>query len=248
MKTLMITFVYNELKYLPHTIEYYKKNGCDVYIIDNYSKDGTYEWLVENNIPCHRLDTNESFHVQLLEADLMRTVHRIKPDWVIFGSADLYHVTEIPISEYIEKVDSLGFNQLRLPCISAINVDEIYNLPMPKHQNYGLYYKPLTMISKYNENLYLGGDDFFVNNAKPFTSDEGVSINYGPCKPNKDQDVKLERTRKAHANGMHPLLSVHYEKGKKLDWKFPKNIFGDKIFELKDSKYWNYILKIREID
>ena len=44
----MITFVYNELKYLPHVVDYYKKNGCGVYIIDNYSNDGTYEWLIEN--------------------------------------------------------------------------------------------------------------------------------------------------------------------------------------------------------
>lgn len=56
MKVLMICFVYNEIKYLPHSIDYYKKNNCDIYVIDNNSTDGTYEWLIENNIPCNRYE------------------------------------------------------------------------------------------------------------------------------------------------------------------------------------------------
>jgi len=245
MKILMITFVYNEIKYLPHVIDYYKKNGCEIYIIDNYSDDGTYEWLVENQIPCHRIDTNEAFHVRVLEDDLIATVHKLKPDWVIFGSADLYHITNISLSEYIEWLDSRGFNQLSLTCISAIPITaEEMNLepPLPQHHDYALTYRPLTMISKYNEGFYLDGDTLRINGANPYFSNDGVSINYGPCKPVEEQEVKRLRTQKAWEQGMNPGYSVHYEKAKKINWVYPKTMG----YVLSESPYYKYILKIKE--
>jgi len=241
----MITFVYNEIKYLPHVIDFYKKNGCEVYIIDNYSNDGTYEWLVENNIPCHRIDTDEAFHVRILEDDLVATVHKLKPDWVIFGSADLYHITDIPISEYIEKIDSMGYNQLSLQCISGIPITQEefeLGLPLPKHHFYVLSYRPLTMISKYLPGFYLDGDTLLVNDARPYFSAEGVSINYGPCKPPEEQEVKRLRTQKAWKNGMNPGYSVHYEKAKKINWIYPATMG----FDVRTSQYYRFISKIIE--
>ena len=245
MRTLMITFVYNEIKYLPHVIDYYKKNGCEIYIIDNYSNDGTYEWLVENQIPCHRIDTKEAFHVRVLEDDLIATVHRLKPDWVIFGSADLYHITELPLAEYIEWLDSRGYNQLTLQCISAIpTTAEEMTLPppLPQHHDYALTYRPLTMISKYGEGFYLDGDTLRIKNANPYYCQEGVSINYGPCKPVEEQEVKRLRTRKAWEQGMNAGYSVHYEKAKKIDWIYPKSMG----YVLSESPYYKYILKIKD--
>lgn len=246
MRTLMITFVYNELKYLPHVINYYKKNGCEIYIIDNMSNDGTYEWLVENNIPCHRIDTQEAFHVRVLEDDLIATVNRLKPDWVIFGSADLYHVTKLPISEYIEVIDARGYNQLTLPCISAIPIsaDELTSkTPLSENFFNALYYQPLTMISKYGKDFYLDGDTLRVENPRPYISGEGVSINYGPCKPVEEQEVKRLRTQKAWEQGMNRGYSVHYEKAKKINWVYP----ADRSFDLKTSPYYEYIRSINNI-
>lgn len=242
MRTLMITFVYNELKYLPHTINYYRKNGCEVYIIDNYSNDGTYEWLIENNISCHRVNTNEAFHVRILEDDLVATVHRLKPDWVIFGSADLYHVTKIPIAEYVKGVDALGYNQITLPCIDAIpvSVNELTpKTPLPEHFLNAQYYRPLTMISKYDEGFYLEGDTLLINNKRRYNG-EGVSINYGPCKPPEEQETKLLRTRKAWEQGMSRGYSHHFEKNKKNNWLYSP----DRSFNLKTSPYYEYVLKI----
>lgn len=241
----MITFVYNELKYLPHVVDYYKKNGCGVYIIDNYSNDGTYEWLIENKIPCHRVDTQEAFHVRILEDDLVATVHKLKPDWVIFGSADLYHITDGLLFQYIERIDSLGFNQLILPCISAIPItaDElIFDVPLPRNHNNALYYRPLIMISKYGPGFFLDGDTLLINNPNPYNSNNGVTINYGPCKPVEEQEVKRLRTQKAWKNGMSAGYSVHYEKAKKINWIYPKSM----SFDLTTSPYYKYILKIKE--
>jgi glycosyltransferase involved in cell wall biosynthesis len=248
MRTLMITFVFNEINYLPHTINYYKKNGCEIYIIDNNSTDGTYEWLIENNISCHRVDTKEAFHVRILEDNLLATVHKLKPDWVIFGSADLYHITKIPLSQYIQWVDSMGFNQLSLPCISAVpvTIDELdFSIPISKNHHNAIYYQPLRMITKYSPKLYLDGDTWLIDNLNSYiTYDDGITINYGACKPIEILNCKLERTRKAYKDGMSAGYSVHYEKSKKMNWLFSKEVFN--IFDLRTSKYAEFITKINE--
>lgn len=244
-EVLMITFVFNELKYLPHIIEYYKKNDCSIYIIDNYSTDGTYEWLINNKIKCHQVNTNNTFHVRILEDALMKVVKKLKPNWFIFASADLYHITNLKLKHFIKEIDNAGFNQLMLPCISAVPTDLSFmnKLPLPLHNNYALYYKKLTMISKYSDNFYLNGDDIQIPNSNPFISNDGVSINYGPCKPKKEQEVKLLRTRKAWENGMNKNFSVHYEKAKKNNWIYTKKNYPS-IFNLKTSKYYKFIKKI----
>ena len=38
---LCIGFIYNELEWLPKKVKYCKDNGLDLYIIDNYSTDGS---------------------------------------------------------------------------------------------------------------------------------------------------------------------------------------------------------------
>lgn len=243
MNVLMITFVYNEKKYLPHTLDYYKRNGCNVYILDNYSKDGTYEWLLENDIPCHRVNTNEEFSVNVLQKELMNTVHRLKPDWVIFGGADLYHVTKIPIAQYIEKIDSMGYNILHLPIISPLNTGEEYGLPLCDYYFNVIKDRTMPMIAKYEAGFNLFGDTMSLSNPRHYISNEGMSINYGACKTAEEQDAKLERTLKSwKSGGTNKGHSVHYPKGKQLNWIYPKSM----TFDIRNSPYNEYLLKIKE--
>ena len=54
LKIVQISCVYNEMEYLPHQLKYIKSQGLDVYVIDNCSTDGTWEWLQENKTPSHQ--------------------------------------------------------------------------------------------------------------------------------------------------------------------------------------------------
>lgn len=242
MKVLMIAFVYNEIRYLPHTIDYYKKNGCDIYIIDNYSTDGTYEWLIENKIQCHRVDTKESFDLRILSEEVISTINKIKPDWVLLGAADLYHIADIPLYDYIIKYDLLGFTQISMECLCALNTGELFNMPLSEHYYYALNNHYLTMITKYDETISLRGDTFYIKTPNIYISTDGVSINYGACKPPEEQEVKLIRTKKAHENGMSKWWNTHYEKWKLVNWLYPK----EKAFDLRKSIYYKYILKIND--
>lgn len=236
----MICFVYNEIKYLPHTIDYYKKNGCDIYVLDNYSNDGTYEWLIENNIPCHRIDTDGAFDLRILQKNLLETLPKLNPDWVIYGSADLYYITESTLSEYIEKVDSLGYNQISFMCYGAINTGEEPMLPLHSHYYYAYRWREITMVGKYEEGFSLYGDKLLLANPNPYLCKDGMVINYGACKPVEEQKIKLERRRKAWERGMSPYHGVHFEKGEKINWKHNK----EGAIDLRKNEVYKYILKI----
>jgi len=42
---------YNSLNILPYVVEYNKKEGVDLFIIDNYSNDGSWEYIQDMKIP-----------------------------------------------------------------------------------------------------------------------------------------------------------------------------------------------------
>jgi len=239
-KPLFITFVYNELKYLPHVIDFYFKEGCDVYIIDNYSNDGTWEWLQENKIPSHRIDTNNEFAVETLQRELEKTVNKLKPFWVIFGGADLYFLTEEKLSNYIYKIDKLGYNLLSLLCLSPRNTGETYGLPLCKNYFYSYVYRNVNMISKYEDGWYIIGDNIQLKEPVPHLG-FGIAVNYGGCKTKEEQETKLQRTIKAWNNGTTKLNhSTHLIKWKKEDWLFSK----EGLIDLRNCEYTKYSKKI----
>jgi glycosyltransferase involved in cell wall biosynthesis len=240
MRLLMITFVYNEIKYLPHVIDYYRSQGCEIYIIDNYSNDGTWEWLQENNIPSHRCDTNEEFAVETLQRDLEKTVHQLKPDWVMFAGADLYFIVEGTLQEYIQYIDKEGYNLLSLLCLTPLNTGEPYGLPLCKCYFFSAIYRNVPMISKYTPEWTIIGDDIQLSEPRMIIG-EGVAVNYGGCKTKEEQEAKLQRTIKAWENGTtRKNHSVHYPKWKKKEWIFDK----EGLIDLRESEYYKYIKKI----
>lgn len=221
MRILYITFVYNELAYLPDAIKYYNNQGCDIYIIDNYSNDGTYEWLIENNIKCNRFDTNESFDLTLLQKELTRVLRVEKPDWVVYGSADLYYVFNKTIKNTIMYAEKLGCNQISVPCYGALNTGEKFNTPLYKNYFYGKYYKDLEMISKYDKDIQMNGDNIIIPSIKTYNA-PGIMVNYGACKPIAEQKIKLKRRQKAWDNGLSVRTGKHFKWGEAHNWAWNK--------------------------
>ena len=85
MRTLCILTIYNEIKFLPYKLQYCIDNNLDLYVIDNMSNDGSWEWLQENNIKSHRFDTDGMFYLKALQKEMVKTVHKEKPDWAIYN-------------------------------------------------------------------------------------------------------------------------------------------------------------------
>jgi 2-polyprenyl-3-methyl-5-hydroxy-6-metoxy-1,4-benzoquinol methylase len=221
MRILYIAFVYNELPYIEDVVSYYKKQGLDIYIIDNMSTDGTYEWLIENKIRCSRFDTNESFDLTLLQKEVFRVIMEDKPDWIVYGSADLYYVFDKTIKKTIIDAEKLGCNQISTPCYGALNTGEDFKTPLYKTYFHGMYYRDLQMISKFDEDLQMNGDNIIIPDIKTYNA-PGMMVNYGACKPIAEQRIKLERRQKAWDNGLSVRTGKHFKWGESNDWKWNK--------------------------
>jgi hypothetical protein len=221
MKILAIGFVYNERPYIPEIVKYYTKQGCEVYIIDNYSNDGTYEYLVENKVNCSRLDTNETFDLVALQKETDRLIHKIKPDWIVYIAGDLFHICGKPIKEAIEEADKNDFTQISSKCYNMLNIGEKFKIPLYKNYYHGEYYMRLQMITKYNENINVVCDSFKDDNPVIYESDYLI-VNYGGCKPAQEQEIKLERRKKAWENGLRKGIGRHFLRAQKHNWIWPR--------------------------
>ena len=243
MRVLCILPVYNEMEFLPLKIEFCKQNKLELYIIDNMSTDGSWEWLQENNIPSHRLDTNESFDLRKLQSEQVRTVHKLKPDWVIFNGCDLFPLTLKPLHDVLQKLDKQGYNRAKILYAMFNNTGE--NPKTFDPFNTYFYYQPkriLTMICKYSPHLKYQGDNVLLPNPKGPLLD-GIMVNYGNTKSKKERNETLKRRRKAWKNGLNRNFGGHYRRGAKNNWIKSKESLKD----IRKNKYAPYIKKLQEM-
>lgn len=241
MKVLAITFVHNELEFISKAVRYYQNQGCLVYVIDNMSDDGTWEWLQENNISSSRCDTDGTFQLDWLQREMVKVLHNLKPDWFIWFSPDLYHVFEESIYATIEKVDKDGYNQITSPCYCFRNTGEVNNqdlyseitiLDMIDIFYYATRNDATHLISKYHKEIQIGGDSIFIPNAKKVRM--GMIFEYGACKSIAIQERKLARRIAAwRLKGLPSNYGTHYLNGKKNNWIFLKE---DSIDTTTDAK------------
>lgn len=226
MNILSIIFAYNELPYIPYWANYYKQQGCQLYVIDNMSTDGTWEWLQDNKIPSHRKDTKNSFQLEWLFDDLVKTLHSIKPDWFLIAGIDMFHVLEPNrICDTIAEAELCGFNQIRENYLfqCANTGSEVYNHDMRK-----IYFYAKKMshnccyISKYDPEVKIHADVITIPNIK--TMYNGVMFDYGACKPKAVNEEKLRRRQKAWDEFGTPRgHGIHYRQGKELNWTWDKD-------------------------
>jgi len=204
------------------------------------SDDGTYEYLLDQGVPCERFDTNGSFHLHNLQKELLKHIKRIAPDWVCYCGADLFYIFDEPIKKMVERANKEGYNQIQLPCYNAVNTGEIFGTPLQLHFVRGGLYRHLIMISKYCEGFDIHNDNIGLleGNSVKYS---GIMINYGGCKPIKEQEVKFKRREKAWRDGLPAQCGKHFKQGKSKQWVF-KN---EETIDLSETEAWKYIKKIQ---
>lgn len=221
MKVLAIAFVYNEKPFLPYAIDWYKSQGCDLYVIDNMSDDGTWEWLQEQGIPSHRFNTQDAFQLEWLQQEMVRTLHKIKPDWFLWFAPDLFHVFDKTIKETIIEVEALHYNQIKSPCFCFKNTGEEFKLPFYSYYKWGTQNKLTLLCSKYDKKLQILADKITIPNA--VVSSVGCVLEYGACKPKQYSEDKLLRRKGAWQLGTPEGHGIHYVEGKRKNWIYDKN-------------------------
>jgi len=239
MRILVTAFAYNEMKYIPEMVNYYRNQGCDLLILDNYSTDGTFEWLQKNGIKTRQINTNESFHLGILQTELLKDIKKESPDWVVYTGIDFYYIFDKTIRETILDASMLGHNIIEVRHCTAYNTGEERGLPL---QNYFFHIarnRNLQLIAKYDQGFNIFADDIklkFPNVFKP----DGFSINYGCCKSAKEREETFARRKKAWDSGMTKGWGTHYLVGKEKNWIWEK----EELIDIRKTDDWKYIQKI----
>ena len=239
--------IWNEMKWLPYKLKYIQQNKLEPYIIDNMSDDGSWEWLQENNVPSHRFDTGGSFHLRKLQEEIIKTTHKIKPDWVVYNGCDLFPVTLNPLRDEIIKIDKAGFNTIRGKVIHLRNTGEKENQESPFHTYF--YYRenrirhPNKWIHKYIPSYSYGADQIKkMPNEKLFHLD-GIMIEYGNTETAEERIKTVERRKKAWREGLPKSCGNHYRRVNPENWvKNKKN-----CIDIRTTEYEKYIKKLQKL-
>jgi len=237
-KILVVAFAWNEIRYISAMVNYYRKQGCDLFILDNYSDDGTYEWLIENEINTRRFDTDGAFHLEKLQGELLKEIEIINPDWVVYSGIDIRYFFDKTIRETIEMADLEGYNMMSIDYFNMFNTGEICRGRLDKKYFYAAQGERLYMIAKYSGGFHFEADSIIISDPKIYDA-EGVLINYGACKPKKERDMTYARRKKAWDQGLYRGYGTHYEGGNNKNWIWDKS----ELTDIRTTEYYKYIKK-----
>ena len=231
---LTIMTVYNELEFMPLKKAWCDMNRVGLYVIDNYSDDGTWEWLQDNGIPSHRFDTGGAFHLDKLQEEIIRTTDKIKPNWVIYNGADLFPFVDWGMSFLLEKIEGTGCNMVELPMIDVCRTDETG--PPFECEWYRHARDRIGFIYKWEPGVKYRADYVELKNRRPMTG-PGIMMNMGRTKGPKARRTLLKRRQKAWKQGLDPTSGRHYLREKASGWVWDKK----DLLPLKNSEYYKYV-------
>lgn len=227
MRILAAAFAFNEEPYLPAWEKYYRNQGCEMLVMDNYSDDNTHKWCGDHGIHTGRVDTNGTFALQVLQKALQEEILKIAPDWVIYTGIDLFQVFPNGIRKTIELADSIGCNLIEVDHYEAMNTGEEKHLPLSANYFYmHRQGKRLRMICKLVDGFNLIADEIKVDDPQIFYS-RGILVNYGMCKPREARELTYARRRKAWEAGTHKGWGTHYPVAQSRNWIWDKESLID---------------------
>jgi len=212
-----------------------------MFVLDNYSTDGTWEFLQDNNISSNRIDTNGSFDLRILQRARTKIVEEQNPDWVIYGDGDEFIMTDESLRQVIEN------NEKNYRTIAMRNIDFYYTGEERQQRDpremffYCRIKNPLIRIHRTDGFQGYKADSILLRNKKTLTIEGGCIWDFGMTKPWWKREDTRKRRKKAWSEGME-RLGRHYEQGKAVHWRWGKKDLQD----IRESKYWEVYLKNKQ--
>lgn len=250
-KVLAIMHCYNEIDIIEHTVEYLLQQQLYVYVLDNWSNDGTYEAVdslknkYPNQIYLQRFPENgENANYGLFER-LQKTEEISKEmsyDWYIHYDADEMRVSpwqDTTLREMIYKADQQGYNLIENTVIDfKITNDTEGNIFM-KDAYYDFGHKPTHFQQvktwKKSDDIELkgtGGHMLQIPNPKIYPLK--ILNRHYPLRSREQAEKKIFKDRKPR------LEKVYKEKG----WHghyFEYSGVSDLLSEVSELLYWNEV-------
>lgn len=243
-KYLYITHIFNEIDYLPLKVKWCRTNGLGIYVLDNYSTDGSWEWMKKHGIACERINTDGSFHLGILQKATDVAIRRIRPEWVIYLGMDSFAMTDNRLCDEIIQASIKGFNNIQMTWGNMLNTGE----PIGKFDPFNTYFyyarirQKIGLIWKFHPRARLCADGIEFHN-KRILNLEGIMLNYGNAKSANERMQTLKRREKAWRMGLTRGWGTHYLSGKKINWIWDKKTTPD----IRKSEYFKYIEKLQKL-
>lgn len=238
MKILSIIPCHDERYFLPLQIRHLAYHGVDVVVADNESSDGTWEWLQSANVKAISFSTGDAFDLPAIQSVRQTLMMQHKPDWVVYGDADEFFVSESRLSDLIEQADAEGFNQISVKSFEMYDTGEncpVYDgLVQNYFGNYRYSKSGLVRIHKFSEWVRYDGDDIWIPQRRIKNIDV-VNVNYGPSRPPEQKDARLLRRQKAWSQGMDEKLGAHYRYHKTQSWVFDRHL----CLDARKQEWWS---------
>lgn len=234
---------YNSLDIIPYVIEYNLKEDIDLFILDNYSTDGSWEYIQDNKIPSRRVDSGDAFDLNILLKAKEKLIHEIKPDWVIISGSDCFILTPKPLIETVKKLDYLNFDITSIPFIRLYNTGEKRTHPDPRKVffNYSDVAFDLPFLHPYKNFVsYFNGDYIkmrCMENLQNAIINEACVLDYGNTRGKEKRDEEYHRRVLAWNRGLPERYGIHYKECSEKGWLWDKKEMKD----IRKSKYWNLI-------
>jgi len=245
MRYLYITHIWNEIDYLPLKVKWCKENGLGIYILDNYSDDGSWEWLKQNKIASERINTGGSFHLSILQKATDTIIKKIRPEWVIYLGMDSFAMTDNKLCDEITQASKKGFNIIQMTWGNMLNTGE----PRDKFDPFNTYYfyarirQKIRLIWKFHLHAKLFADEIIYPKPKKILDLEGIILNYGNTKSLNQRKETLRRRRKAWNRGLIKGWGTHYLSYVKTNWIWD----ATKVPDIRKSEYFKYIQKLQKL-
>ncbi|MDZ7376048.1 MAG: glycosyltransferase family 2 protein [candidate division KSB1 bacterium] len=232
MKILLLQCIYNEINMLPWKYAWAKRNGLDIFTFDNFSTDGSTEWLKKNSPgKFEMLDTDGKFSLRLNNEACLRKFHEVKPDWCIIAGCDMFYqaIGFRTIAHFISYLSKMSFNIVecnRLYNYYFTGEENDQNCPQVEYR----YYReenqwPIRLIARYHPSLKIDGDVFHQENEKILKYPNLICHHYWF---RSDAESRFKEKLKRRAQSWHDGTDIlchgkHYnEIVKKNIWVFPK--------------------------
>lgn len=244
-KYLYITHIWNEIDYLPLKVKWCKENGLGIYILDNYSDDGSWEWMQQNGIACERIDTDGTFHLGILQRATDKAIKRIRPLWVIYLGMDSFAMTDNRLCDEITQASKKGFNIIQMLWANMHNTGESRNKfdPFNIYFYYATIRQRIRLIWKFQLRGKLFADE--IMNIKPskILPLNGIILNYGNTKPAIQRNGTFNRRKKAWNKGLIRAWGTHYPNYSKINWTWD----ATKLSDIRKTGYYKYIQKLQQL-
>ena len=185
MKIVLVQVIYNEIKMLPWKMKWAAENGIEIFTFDNYSSDGSTEWLEKNGCDFEMLDTGGMFSLRKNNEAITKKLYQLNPDWCLVAGCDMFYKLldyDIKLNKFIEIAEQQGYN--------AIDCSRLFNFYYTGTENDNkdprkqyFYYEEksdwkISLIAKYDKSLWIDGDQFFVRDRTLFEYPNFVCLHY----------------------------------------------------------------------